>query len=321
MLSAQSLCRVRYGERPAEEAMKARFSNARWAGVLTALALLMCNVGRAADCTDPRSSQEVAQCLEQTLRAADARINETYAEIMAKLDVPGQQQLRDEQRAWVRRRDMDCGLDSRKLTREQWYQELLTQYASAVCVARYTQNRSSYLDGLLRKDSTSGEIPAKTPANATPPEQSAAYESISRTGRQTGLWYFEMTISRFVLKTENPFDVVAIWAGCRRPHWHGGATTRIIPAMTYAAVHIGIALDLNAGKMYMLGPQGWVNNGEPGSSAGLDVKLGQLYRCGLESAIPLRPLLDDHTLDINYGEHGFYYQIPDGYRPFADGGV
>jgi hypothetical protein len=36
--------------------------------------------------------------------------------------------------------------------------------------------------------------------------------------------------------------------------------------------------------------------------------------------MPLQSLLNDRTLDLNYGKHAFYYPIPDGYRPFVEGG-
>jgi hypothetical protein len=111
-----------------------------------------------------------------------------------------------------------------------------------------------------------------------------------------------------------------VWYGCRREHAYAGGLVQVHASDRIAQeFHGGIALDLNAGKVYVLVDGRWTD-GEPGTSGGLTVKLGETYRCGVETTALLKPLLDNGSIRINYGAKPFTYPMPEGYRPFIDGG-
>ena len=82
-------------------------------------------------------------------------------------------------------------------------------------------------------------------------------------------------------------------------------------------VRVGFALDLEAGKLYVRRNGAWPR-GVPGSSGGMDLKLGRTYRCGADSTALVAPLVEKGFLQLNFGEKAFSYSMPDGYRPFAE---
>jgi len=83
-------------------------------------------------------------------------------------------------------------------------------------------------------------------------------------------------------------------------------------------VNIGVALDLDAGKLYIRVDGGWRQ--QPGSAAGLDLKLGRPYVAKLTSSVPLGPYLDRGLVEVNFGQHAFTYALPDGYVPLDNVG-
>lgn len=287
--------------------------------LVASLAPAVWSVAPAESCDNAMSRDEVAHCLAQELRAADASINTTYSALMARLDDPGKSALRAEQRAWLRQRDADCELNSRARDREDWYRDLAEDYGKTVCVTRYTRRQNESLAAKLRglegAAAPAVEAPQPPPA-AVAPEDKSLYRLLTQTSRQRGLWYFEVTIvpEEFTTATD-------VWYGCGREHYHPGGYLQVhIAHAPVPPFHGGIALDLAAGKMYVRNSmQGW-NDGEPGTSGGMNLKLGEEYRCGVETTALLKPLLDSGSLRINLGDEKFYFPMPDGYRPFIDGG-
>ena len=176
-------------------------------------------------------------------------------------------------------------------------------------MTRYTRQRIAYLSERLKEESGAPIAPPT-------PTDKRDYRQLSESGRENGLWYFEVTIDAMSIAT-NPTDV---WYGCRREHFYAGALAQARGSGGLAfQYHGGVALDLNAGKVYVRGDNGWID-GAPGSSGGMAVKLGETYRCGVETTVLVHPLIDQGSVQINYGDQKFFYSMPEGYHPFSDGG-
>lgn len=262
----------------------------------------------AADCNDPQTSTDVAACLEQELRESDRSINEVYQELRGKLDEKGKLRLRDEQRAWLRKRDAACGLDTKESDRERWLRAILKDYKKTVCVVRFTRARVSQLDEMLAASS----VPADDKAQDALADN-ARYELRSPNTHQTGKWYFEVRVDvGDVARTAE----TALWVGVDSD---GGGMGNLInvrrndagkPPLTY-----GMAVDLADGKLYGRTDGTW--HAVPGSAQGLDIKLGRACRAEITSSAEMTALLDRKLIEVNFGDRPFAYALPDGYRPFA----
>src|SRR5918992_732450 len=113
-----------------------------------------------AQCGVNASEAEIRRCLTQDLRDSDQRINAVYKTVMAAMDEASQTGLRNEQRAWLRRRDKVCALDSRETNREKWLQGIMTDQSKTICVVRFTFGRVAELDALLK---SRGPVPIELP--------------------------------------------------------------------------------------------------------------------------------------------------------------
>ena len=83
-----------------------------------------------------------------------------------------------------------------------------------------------------------------------------------------------------------------------------------------APITIGIATDLDNGKLYISHNGMWIG-GVPGSNQGLDIKLGDFYwEKYTASADSLKPYLESGALAPNVGNRPFAYAMPAGYQPW-----
>jgi hypothetical protein len=81
--------------------------------------------------------------------------------------------------------------------------------------------------------------------------------------------------------------------------------------------HLGFALDLVAGKLYIRINGEW-KDGAPGSSGGIDVTPGQPYLCGVEASVPVDVLIKESMLRVDFGSTAFEYSLPAGYRALSE---
>ena len=252
-----------------------------------------------ADCAAPADDDELAQCLGQDLRLADQRINASYKAAIGTLDEAGKTALRNAQRAWLKARDATCGLDNKETDRERWMQAILRDHKQTVCVVRFTNQRVTEL-----------ETPAAAPRPAAMAED--VYEVYGPGSRSTGKWYFEVAVDQgAVARTAE----TALWVGYLGPEVNSGRLLRVrkLDAQR-GVVTIGVAIDLQAGKVYTRNDGQWF--AAPGSAGGLDVKLARDYRAGVTSSTSLTPLVRGGMVKINFGDQPFVYSLPDGYRPY-----
>ncbi len=255
-----------------------------------------------ADCETATTDAQRSSCLLREVEAADARINGAYTALRAKLDGAGRLDLRDAQRAWIRRRDQVCRLDNSQGDRQAWLASLALDYAKTVCVVRFTTERARELDARL----------AKPNLEPPPTETADVYELAAPTPRATGRWYFETAVDISDLARSNE---QALFIGVRTDTQSIGTLMAIHRRdVARGSVNIGVAVDLDAGKLYIRDNGLW-RGGGPGSSGGQDLKLGRPYRGWVSSSVALGRALDARTLAPNFGQNAFTYSLPDGYLP------
>lgn len=269
-------------------------------------------VGQAKECDRPQTSEAVVSCLGNELRQSDVKINDIYQQLTERLDRTGRKKLRDEQRAWLKERDEVCILVRHISNREQWLRDVLTDYRKTVCVTRYTQYRAVELEKMLSNPKAASLVPPQTP----PKTEQSKYQITSPMVRNQGHWYFDVTIYARDIAL---LGFNALWLGC----WEGETNTST-GMIVYVRdekgapgkVIYGFALDLDAGRLYISMNGAW-QNGEPGSGRGIPTKVGGEYRCGVESTVPIAPLIEHGLMAVNYGiPHSFPYRIPSGFLSF-----
>lgn len=127
---------------------------------------------QAPNCSSALNTPAMNACYKAAHDAADARLNERYKTLMARLGKDDQDRLRDAQRAWVAFRDKQCAFETASYSTGSIYPLLVTN-----CLTELTQQRTATLDHYL--DCPSGDTscvpltqaaaqpaPAATPAAA-----------------------------------------------------------------------------------------------------------------------------------------------------------
>jgi uncharacterized protein YecT (DUF1311 family) len=135
---------------------------------------------QAPDCSSALNTPAMNACYKAAYDAADARLNERYKTLMARLGKSDQDRLRDAQRAWVAFRDKQCAFETASYSTGSIYPLLVTN-----CLTELTQQRTQTFDHYL--DCRSGDTscvpltevaaqpaPAATPATPTPATPTAA---------------------------------------------------------------------------------------------------------------------------------------------------
>jgi uncharacterized protein YecT (DUF1311 family) len=85
----------------------------RAATAIAVLALFAANTAHAdddenIDCAHAMVQRDMNICADRDYRAADAQLNGAYRAAMARLDVPGRERLKAEERDWIAERDRRC---------------------------------------------------------------------------------------------------------------------------------------------------------------------------------------------------------------------
>ena len=280
------------------------------------LALAPISVTQASECDRPQTSDAVASCLGIDLRQSDVHINGLYKQLMGRLGEADREKLRAEQRAWLKERDDVCMLDQHVSSREKWLRDVLTDYRKTVCVTRFTRYRAVELEKMLSNQKAASSEPNDLATQSPPKTEQSKYQIASPTVRNQGHWYFDVTVyARDIAR----LGFNALWLGC----WEGKSNTStgmIVYVRDESGapgnVRYGFALDLDAGRLYISTNGAW-QNGEPGSARGIPAKVGGEYRCGVESTMPIGPLIERGLLAVNYGiPHSFPYRIPSGFLSF-----
>ncbi|MBX8574465.1 lysozyme inhibitor LprI family protein [Pseudomonas cichorii] len=115
----------------------------------------LCLPPAKAECIESTVSQEVDACAKSARDSADARLNSSYKELMARIKnqyeadpkIGGDfaTKLKESQRAWLKLRDSNCALEAFEIEPGQ------PAYIVTVnnCVTKMSLERSAYLDKIL----------------------------------------------------------------------------------------------------------------------------------------------------------------------------
>lgn len=296
------------------------FSKAQLAVFLVAGSFCFASLPSAvrAQCDNPKTSEQRAQCVGDELRGADRTINRVYGDLMKSLSPEDRVTLRDQQRAWIKNRDLTCGLTWSKGDREVWLNDLLKDYQKTVCVVRLTDERVQELNNYQKANSVAS---APTVPSAVS-DANPVYELYTRDAKTSGKWYFEVKVDEPAIQklAEATFStgVVQAVAANGASNERGGSYGSLITIRridkNVENYTLGFAIDLDNAKLYISQNGSWMD-GTPGTSGGLDLLHGRAYKGEFTSSTSLNQFLSAHNLDVNFGDRAFAYHLPDGYSP------
>ena len=289
----------------------------------TALALFL-SAGAAglahAQCDNPKTDAARAECIKTELKGSDSTINRTYGELMKSLAPDDRTALRSEQRAWIKTRDQQCGITWSKGDREAWFQDLLKDYQKTVCVVRLTNARVSALESYQKAN----KVAPAPETSASVADGQPVYDLQSTQPKSSGKWYFEVKVDGPAIQK---MAEVTLFVGIAQSAPAAGAANEEGQASGSMMMIrrnkqpdngvIGFAVDLDNGKLYTSHDGAW-EGGAPGSAGGLDLLKGRTYKAYLDSSAAVNAFLKAHSLELNYGDHGFVYHVPDGYKPLEN---
>jgi uncharacterized protein YecT (DUF1311 family) len=97
-------------------------------------------------CAGAQSQGEMNICWAKESKAADARLNETYRQFMARLNDEEKVQLKKAQLAWIAYRDANCDFVA-----DQYKGGTMRPLIAAICVADATNNRTTELKAQMKE--------------------------------------------------------------------------------------------------------------------------------------------------------------------------
>ena len=271
-----------------------------------------------AQCDSPKTDAVRAECIKTELKGSDSTINRTYVELMKSLTPDDKTALRNEQRAWLKTRDQQCGITWSKGDREAWFADLLKDYQKTVCVVRLTNARVAALESYQKANKVA---PAADSAAASA-DGDLLYDLHSNQPKTSGKWYFEVKVDGPAIQK---LAEVTLFIGVAQSAPAAGAANEDGQASgSFVMIRrntkdpdsgvLGFALDLDNGKLYTSQDGAW-DGGAPGTAGGLDLLRGRTYKAYLNSSTAVNAFLKAHALELNYGDRGFMYHVPDGYKP------
>lgn len=275
-------------------------------------------VSAYAQCTNPKTDAVRAECIKTELKGSDSTINRTYVELMKSLSPEDRIALRNEQRAWLKTRDQECGITWSKGDREAWFADLLKDYQKTVCVVRLTNTRVAALAAYQQANRVAPAAPSALSTGA----DTLVYDLHSNEPKTSGKWYFEVKVDGPAIQK---MTEVTLFIGVAQSSPANGAANEDGQASgSFVMIRrntkepdsgtLGFALDLDNGKLYTSEDGAW-EGGAPGTAGGIDILKGRTYKAYLTSSTAVNPFLKVHALELNYGDRGFVYHLPDGYKP------
>src|ERR1041384_7648352 len=97
-------------------------------------------------CADAQSQAEMNMCWGKEYKAADAKLNKTYQDLMSKLDESEKVQLKNAQLAWLKYRDANC-----EFVADQYKGGTMRPMIAAICLADVTDNRTKELTAQMKE--------------------------------------------------------------------------------------------------------------------------------------------------------------------------
>lgn len=96
-------------------------------------------------CADAQSQAEMNMCWGKEYKAADAKLNKTYQDFMAKLDESEKGQLKNAQLAWLKYRDSNCDFVA-----DQYKGGTMRPMIAAICLVDVTNARVNELKSQIK---------------------------------------------------------------------------------------------------------------------------------------------------------------------------
>ena len=297
------------------------------ARVFVLACLLSSGQAIAMDCLALSGIAERDACIRLELRRSDSELNARYGELLSLLGSDARP-LRDSQLQWLHMRDTRCGTRSMRIERETWLRALERKPRTANCVIRSTRARSaelaSYVTTIREARAQSG-LDARTALERG--QGRPVHQAFSAQSRSTGRWYFEVDLKLGEMaKSVDAF----VFTGVTADVGNFGRIVGVLPAgqglgivLLPGDLHIGVAVDLDAGKLYFRdrvvpGTGDAWPRGRPGSREGIDLPRGVAYRAALLSSVRLERFVAEGLVRVNFGQQPFAGPVPDGYLPFGD---
>lgn len=297
--------------------------------------LLIFASGACADCKEQGRERFGPGCeTAQTLREQDDILNRYYQSLIQGLSRHERSDWRRAQSAWLKTRDAKCGLDHKASTREEWLGQIEGDPEKLTCVMRFTQERLTELES---RYGNRGVLNAWKVEPTPKPDwekegDGVSLQKFSSPAVSNGKFYFEVSLNKDAIVPGRelsvligilglPFGPLADPAAAAQGGHNyftfltsGGPLS--VDGTGYQVV--GIAADLDAGKMHVRNNGTWAGGG-PGTASGSDLEPGWHYRAQVSANVMLAPMMERGLLKVNFGSDPFRYSLPDGYLPFEPG--
>lgn len=283
-------------------------------------------------------------CVLAELRYTDRNLNEKYEALRKKLPRAEASALRKTQREWLKRRDASCNIATRARDRDQWLDDVAGSEAQATCVVQLARKRITELEQMHAQVGTPPTVLEVAPGSQPPeltsgeatPLNSPADDYLIRSARtrNAGKFYFEVVVDPGL--AQGKLEASLITRVSDGQHWVGSmyhirpqdlvfniaADSKItIKGGKFGDVRlpkavIGVAVDLDTGRLYRHHNGVWQDNAMPGSPNGFALPRASEFAAELFSSVQLKPLVDQGIVTANFGETPFAGPLPAGYRGF-----
>lgn len=101
---------------------------------------------RQPNCNNPQNNIEIKECIRLRYEAADARLNEVYKQLVAKLSREERSLLAEAQKGWIQLKENNCDFEVYASRGRTGYRGFLNE-----CLERMTQQRTAELEKYLRE--------------------------------------------------------------------------------------------------------------------------------------------------------------------------
>lgn len=257
-------------------------------------------------------------CLAQDVRSVDARMDKLYHALLDKSPAQAKSRVEASQQAFIDERDSACRIDSRAISRAQWFAKMQTSYNGVLCEMRYTHARTGQLRKLLAALGQASQQQALGAARLKFRLVNEDYQLISPDMHRHGRWYLEIKVNGAALADLHGADSAAFRMACGNPLEHKGKAW-----LAYTTSHAShgpavyrLALDLERGRIYFGHGGKWLNGTPRVSGSDALYRKGMGSTCSVITTERIADLLASGALDVNFGQHPFAYAPPKSFKPF-----
>jgi uncharacterized protein YecT (DUF1311 family) len=113
---------------------------------LAALVFIYPPFAAAQNCKNPDTQMAMNVCAARDYEREDRRLNQTYRDLIAKLEQGKREKLREVQRAWLSYRDLNCDFQS-----DDYQGGTIYSLIQSSCLADMTKQRTKDLKALLEE--------------------------------------------------------------------------------------------------------------------------------------------------------------------------